>query len=81
MPLEKETQERMLSQMDAVRKDSYNKFMAQPITKLLISMIPPGQSPEVLQTLLTAAYEYGYGVAMASMTSQLVSTVIKHRED
>lgn len=54
-------------------KESFQKFMESPATKLMISMIPPADN-EVLKTLLSEAFQAGVGRGMVQVLMMALGT-------
>lgn len=59
---------------------SFTVFMAKPETKMLLSLIPPLNPPELLHTLLKGAFEAGFADGYAVIVGRLMMEVLK-RED
>ncbi len=56
------------------------EFLTGPQTKLLMSLVPETNPPELLSTLLRAAFETGHAAGIADMTVMLIESVHKSRE-
>lgn len=55
------------------KRDGFAKWMDQPATRMMVSMIPASEKQEVLETLLQEAFNAGY----QSGGSQMVGSVFK----
>lgn len=51
------TKEQLQSRSDSAKREGFRRWMQEPMTRALISMIPPC---EQLEVLLQAAYEAGF---------------------
>lgn len=60
------------------KKNGFDDWMRNPMTKALISTIPPS---EHLEVLLKACFEQGYGVGVASIMMDIVHQVMKRPKD
>lgn len=69
--------ENMLKRFEEGRKRELALFMDAPATKLLISMVPPSNPPELLATLLQAAYERGFEVGVSSIAIPIMESHAK----
>ena len=71
------------AEVEATFKAAFDRFMSQPTTKLMFSMVPPTEPPELLATLVRSAFEtgatIGFTTSMSMMTEELVRS-IKGRE-
>lgn len=76
-----EKQRKILQDLDSSRERGFSEFLAMPQNKLLISLIPQTSPPELLTTLLRAAFECGHGTASVSMSIQLMQAMVKKSED
>lgn len=71
------TQDDAERKLKAARKENFQKFKEQPTTRMLMSMIPPSQDhPEVLETLLEAAFEQGFGVGTAQVSLMMIGAMV-----
>jgi hypothetical protein len=53
------TEKEILERRTTSQKVGYDRFMNKPSIRLLMSMISPGQNPDILETLLKEAYTAG----------------------
>ena len=44
-----------------LQKMGFESFMKNSTNRLLMSMIPPGEKPEILEVMLRSAYNAGWG--------------------
>ena len=51
--------------------------MAEPTTKLMISLIPPSDNPDALQTLLRSAFSVGCNTVTGLVVHSLFQAIIK----
>lgn len=51
------------------KTEGFARWMAEPMTRAMLSTIPQGEHPDMLRALLQAAYESGVG--MGSITTVL----------
>lgn len=70
------SEQEFTTKQDQSRKDGFNRWMSDPITKALISLIPPCDHLEVL---LQASYEAGFNSGGATTAMQFISAVMKPR--
>ena len=60
----------------AAKRDGFAKWMDQPATRMMLSMIPPSEKQEVLQTLLQETFNAGYQSGSGQMISSVFEAVI-----
>ena len=58
--------------MAKARDEGWNDFLANPLVSLLLSMIPPGENPDILKTVLRAAFVAGGKAAQLGMTQAIL---------
>lgn len=64
--------------MKASRKAAFQRFMDQPVTRMMVSMVPPTpNNPELLETLLEATFERGFGVGTAEVSLMLIGRMVE----
>lgn len=56
------------------KREGFDSFMKQPMTRAMISMLPPNENLEVM---LRAAFEHGYGSGCVHTTITLMSMIVK----
>lgn len=59
------------------RKDAFQLWMMRPTTRLMTSMIPKCDKPEVLQTLLQEAFDAGFDSGGAEMAVGLLQVMMR----
>lgn len=62
------------------KKDGFAKWMDQPATRMMLSMIPPGEKQEVLGTLLQETYSAGYSNGAGRATVSFVEAIFKNMD-
>lgn len=58
----------------------FEKWISNPQTKLLISMIKATEPPELVTTLLRTAFEDGVDIGAGTMVAQLTIAMMEARE-
>lgn len=76
--------EALKQQMEAsdkqTREEGFRLFMQDPMVKALISMIPPvPNSPEIVQTVIKAAFDAGFRVGNGAMLIDIMKAMAKGR--
>lgn len=74
-----ETETRKQQMQDSEEK-SFNEYMAKAETKLFISLIPPIENPDVLQTLLRSAFGAGVAAGTGIVLTSLFDSMTKDRK-
>lgn len=59
------------------RKDSFSKWMDQPATRMMLSMIPPSEKQEVLGTLLQETFNAGYNAGAGKTAGTFLEALLK----
>ena len=71
------TAEQKAAEMDAKHGRSFDRFLEKQETKLLLSMIPEAQNPDVVKTALRSAFDAGVssgaGEILGSMLEAMMS--------
>jgi hypothetical protein len=60
---------------------AFNRFLSDPMTRMGMSMIPPGEHPDALKLLLRSAFDAGAGAGVSSMMIGLMGAMIKRRDE
>jgi hypothetical protein len=55
----------------------FERWLREPTVRLLVSMIPPGPAPELVQTLLREAYTSGADASMGFVVGELATRMLK----
>jgi hypothetical protein len=63
------------------RKKCFEAFMARPATRLLVSMIPPGDHREALTTLLQECFEMAWASATANSLALMLESFLRNTGD
>ena len=66
---------KMRSSVENAKKESFDTFKDQPTIRLLMSMVPAGERPEILDTLLRSAHDRGYDTAQGATLMEMVKLV------
>lgn len=66
------TKEQFEAKNDAAKKEAFRRFMQEPLTRALLSTIPPC---EHLEALLEAAFHNGWGSGSVTATIGLLEAV------
>lgn len=56
----------MTKRLDIDKKASFERFKDQHAIRLIMSMIPAGERPDVLDTLLREAHDHGFAAGTSS---------------
>jgi hypothetical protein len=59
------------------RQEGLRCFLAKPETKLMISLIPPGNPQEVLNTLIESAYNDAFDMGCAAVATSLMDAMVQ----
>lgn len=59
------------------RKEGFARWMDQPATRMMLSMIPPGDKQEVLETLLQETYNAGFGAGSGKTAGSFLEAILK----
>lgn len=58
------------------QKDGFDRWMDQPATRMMMSMIPPSERPEVLETLLKETFNAGFGAGTGATAGSFLEAMI-----
>lgn len=64
----------------AAKKEGFDKWMDSPATRMMLSMIPPSEKPEVLETLLQETFNAGFSAGSGSTAGTLLEAIFKGME-
>ena len=62
-----------------MKDQGFGSFLNQPATRLLLSMIPPAENPDVLQTLLKECFESGHDNGSMTVIMTMVEKIFKEK--
>ena len=66
-----------IAKMEIDRKASFNRFLALPETRFMISQIPAGDNQDALLILLEAAFNNGHGSGTGMVLISLLESAAK----
>jgi hypothetical protein len=76
------TRETKDAEYEAKKVAGFQRFMAKPETKLMVSMIPPAeQQPEALETLLRIAFDAGHNAGTGDVVGEMLVAMLKAPKD
>lgn len=67
----------MTTRMDARDSTNFDKFMARPETKLMLSLIPPADNPDAMKVLLRASFDAGVSSGSGTIIGEMLTAMIK----
>lgn len=70
----KEIDERNKATIEQSKKEGFASFMAQPMVRAMISMLPPS---EHLEVILRSAYEAGHSAGAVTTTIELMKIIMR----
>lgn len=70
------TQAEFEAKSERQRKESFARWLAQPMTRAMLSMIPPTDK-DILRTLLEEAFNQGFGIGSAAILVEVVEALMK----
>lgn len=70
------TAQKMMDADNKAKNEAFDRFMANTTNRFLISMVPPSDKPEVLETVLKAAFFSGWNGGVAQATLELLKAVM-----
>ena len=59
------------------KKEAFARFMDQPSTRMMVSMIPPGEKQEVMGTLLQETFNAGWGGGAGNTAGSFLDAILK----
>lgn len=62
------------------RKIGFDKWLGEPSTRALLSMIPETENKDLVKLILQSAYDSGFGAGSVNATIDLMSLIMKPRE-
>lgn len=71
------TQKERADYIESRRLEALDSFFDNPATKLMLSIIPPGDNPDALRTLIESAFNAGYASGQACVLIGMLEEVIK----
>lgn len=63
--------------MNAARTDAYTTFLARPVTRMMMSMIPAGEQRETLDTLLQETFDAGFTAGGGEMLVSFLTGIVQ----
>lgn len=65
------------ARMKVSSERAFQAWMSKPETKLMMSMIPPADNPDALQTLLRSSFNEGHGNGQGEVAMLIVESMLK----
>lgn len=65
---------------EAAKKTGFEKWLGEPSTRALISMIPEIENKDLVRLILQSAYDSGFGLGSVQATVDLMTLLTKPRE-
>lgn len=59
------------------KKEGFSRFMDQPATRMMLSMIPAGEHKEVLETLLQETFNFGFSAGCGDAMGDMLEALFK----
>lgn len=59
------------------KRNGFAKWLEQPMTRALVSMIPASEGKDVVQTVLQAAWESGYDTGVGVGMLMVIESIMK----
>lgn len=79
-----ENQTAELRRAEKAKTESFEKWYGDPVTKLMVSLLPPlqtDQQRECFATLVRAAFDAGHNTGAGDVAMQMMKGVIQSRMD
>ena len=69
--------------MKASTETAFTKWMDKPEIKFMLSLIPPSENPDAMQTLLRSCFAEGHGAGEGAVAMMMIEAMLKPkpRED
>jgi hypothetical protein len=71
-----QTKEQFEKQQELAKRDGFAAWMNEPMTRTLVSMIPPGENPELLRMILQAAFDNGFARGAGATAISFISSLM-----
>lgn len=65
--------------MKANTETAFAKWMDKPETKLMLSLIPPSENPDAMQTLLRSCFAEGHGAGEGAVAMMFLEKMLAPR--
>jgi hypothetical protein len=75
------TDAKRIERMEGSKEKGFADFMAKAETKLLVSMVPPMENPDLMKTLLRAAFDAGHGSGQGNILVEMLTAMVKAPKD
>lgn len=66
--------------MKANTETSFTKWMDKPETKLILSLMPPSENPDAMQTLLRSCFAEGHGAGEGAVAVLMIEAMLKPKQ-
>ena len=66
--------------MKANTETAFTKWMDKPEIKLMLSLIPPSENPDALQTLLLSCFAEGHGAGEGAVALLMLEAMLKPKQ-
>ena len=68
-------------EMKASVEENFTKWMEKPATKLMVSLIPPSENPDALNSLLRSCFADAHGAGEVAVAVMMIEAMLKPRPD
>lgn len=72
-----QAEEKFRAQDATMKKQAFGDLMASPPIRLLLSMIPSGDHPETMTTLLEEAFNKGWSGGQCMMSVMMLESMLR----
>lgn len=62
------------------KNEAFEKFLSNPTTQLLISLIPPSQTEDAVKTVLLTAFDAGYSIGLGRAVKGIIKAMMSKEE-
>jgi len=64
---------------ETLKKEQFEKWLSEPMVRMGLSMVPPGDKQEVLKTLLQSAFNTGFNTGTGDMIRTMLEMIMKDK--
>lgn len=72
-----ETKEAFIARRKAEQKKSFEELLTGPAVKLMLSMVPATEPPELLKTLMEIFYDAGIAHGVGGVMTEVARSIVR----
>jgi hypothetical protein len=72
--------ESRLQRLKATNDEAFNRWLAEPLTRMGLSMVPAGDKDDTLRLLLRSAFDAGVGCGQGGFAVEMLTSMMNKEQ-